>query len=86
MVRGRSGREVVKRIMRVRGGIEGGGGAEVMVVCLVDAVWVVRSYNSSRSASEFRCSMLMHHLRQEIRRPDPARTSASAIIKYRCHV
>lgn len=36
MVRGRSGREVVKRIMRVRGGMEGGGGVEDIVVCLVD--------------------------------------------------
>lgn len=32
MVRGRSGREVVKRIMRVRGGMEGGGSAGVGVV------------------------------------------------------
>ncbi len=30
-MRGRSGREVVKRIMRVRGGIEGGGGMEDIV-------------------------------------------------------
>ena len=32
MVRGRSGRDVVKRIMRMRGGMEGGGGAEDIVV------------------------------------------------------
>lgn len=36
MVRGRSGREVVKRIMRVRGGMEGGG--EVVVVD-IDVCW-----------------------------------------------
>ena len=40
MVRGRSGSEVVKRIMRVRGGIEGGGGVVVgIVVCLVGGWW-----------------------------------------------
>ncbi len=31
MVRGRSGREVVKRIMRVRGGMEGGGEVDGIV-------------------------------------------------------
>ena len=31
MVRGRSGSGVVKRIMRVRGGMEGGGGVEDIV-------------------------------------------------------
>lgn len=43
MGRGRSGREVVKRIMRVRDGIEGGGGVVVVdiVVCCLFGGWVV---------------------------------------------
>lgn len=35
MVRGRSGREVVKRIMRVNGGMEGGGGVDDIAGCVV---------------------------------------------------
>ena len=35
MVRGRSGSEVVKRIMRVNGGMEGGGGVDDIAGCVV---------------------------------------------------
>ena len=39
MVRGRSGSDVVKRMMRVRGGMEEGGAVEDIVVCMM-CIWV----------------------------------------------
>lgn len=61
MLSGRSGREVVKRIMRVRGGMEGGGGVDdivvVVVVCMSDAGWAERSFGDMDLSHDRGCQV-----------------------------